>query len=107
MILNPFFPSRSAYFVHCKSISVSENDSVGSIALLSSFTNPFKFSSKAFLARMLERDKAENLGSLLGGFENAGFTIGVFSSTNAIGFAISFFSMLLSLISFLETSTIE
>ena len=75
--------------------------------VLSSFTNPFKFSSKAFLARMLESDKAENFASLPGGFETAGFGACGFFSIGATGLAISFFSLLLSLISFLATSTIE
>jgi hypothetical protein len=35
------------------------------MVLSSFFTNPFKFSSKAFLARILESDNAENFGSLL------------------------------------------
>jgi hypothetical protein len=88
--LNPLLPRRSAYFVHCSSISVSVNDSVGSIAV-SSFTNPFKFSSKAFLARILESDKAENLASLLGATETVGFGVCGFFSIGAIGLAVSVF----------------
>jgi hypothetical protein len=43
--------------------------------VLSSLTNPFKLSSSDFLARMLESDKAENLGSLFEEAGVAGFTI--------------------------------
>lgn len=59
--------------------------------VLSSFAKPLRFSSKAFLARILERDKAENLASLLGGAETAGFGVCGFSSIGATGFAISVF----------------
>ena len=58
---------------------------------MSSLTNPFKFSSKAFLARILESDKAENLASLLGEAETTGFGVCGFSSIGATGFAISVF----------------
>jgi hypothetical protein len=49
-------------------------------------TKPFKFSSKAFLARILESDKAENLVSLLTvegttGLVTAGFGV----STTSLG----------------------
>ncbi|HEU4791769.1 MAG TPA: hypothetical protein VFS71_18940 [Flavobacterium sp.] len=101
--------------VHCKSISVSVKASDGK-TVLSSLTNPFRFSSKVFLARILESDKAENLASLLELFVVSGFVICVFSSATTIGLAIATFSILLlmpllillvSLVSFLETSTIE
>ena len=59
--------------------------------MLSSLTNPFKFSSKAFLARMLESDKVENFASLLGGVETTGFGVFGFSSIGATGLAISVF----------------
>lgn len=58
---------------------------------MSSFTNPFKFSSKAFLARILESDKAENFVSLLAGVETAGFGAFGFSSVEVLGFTISVF----------------
>ena len=61
--------------------------------MLSSFTNPFKFSSKAFLARILESDKAENLASLLEGAETGGFGVCGFSSIGATGLAISVFEV--------------
>ncbi|HSD05664.1 hypothetical protein [Flavobacterium sp.] len=73
MILNPLLPNRSAYLVQYKSIWVSVNVSVGSTALLSSFTKPFKLSSKFFLARILESDKAENLVSFPGVVGVTGF----------------------------------
>jgi hypothetical protein len=77
--------------------------------VLSSLTNPFKFSSRDFLARILESDKAENLASLFGVFETVGFTIGVFSSVAGTGFTVSTFSLSLTLplFSFLTASTIE
>lgn len=40
---------------------------------------------------MLESDRAENLVSLLGAAETAGFGVCVFSSIGATGFAISVF----------------
>jgi hypothetical protein len=58
---------------------------------LSCLTKPFRFSSKDFLARILESDKAENFGSLLIGAVTAGFATGVFSSVTAVGFAVSIF----------------
>nr|WP_315154177.1 hypothetical protein [uncultured Flavobacterium sp.] len=81
---------------------------------MSSLTNPFKFSSKAFLARILESDNAENLVSLLGGAETTGFGVFGFSSIGATGLAISVFETVFGvsgvtgiwLFSF-ETSAIE
>jgi len=74
-------PSLSAYFVHCKSISVSVNDSE-SITVVSTLTTPFKLSSRAFFDRILEIDKAENwfspsverFGMF---FTDSGFAIGI------------------------------
>jgi hypothetical protein len=73
--------------------------------LSSFFTNPFKFSSKAFLARILESDKAENFGSLLVVVEITGF-----STTASIGFVVSVvsdFNSVFVVLLLLESSTIE
>ncbi|OOG77560.1 hypothetical protein B0E44_02490 [Flavobacterium sp. A45] len=68
---------------------------------MSSFTKPFKFSSKAFLARMLESDKAENFASLLKGFDTDGFGVLGSSSIGATGLVISAFEAV-----FVTSSTI-
>jgi hypothetical protein len=47
---------------HCNNISVSVNGSVGKWPI-SFFTIVFLLSSKAFLARILDNDKAETFGS--------------------------------------------
>jgi len=69
------------------------NGSVGSVALLSVLTNPFKFSSKVFLARILESDKAENLVSLLVKLDVSICWIFGFSSIETVGFEISLFGI--------------
>ncbi|MDG2431301.1 hypothetical protein [Flavobacterium sp.] len=74
MILNPLSPSFLAYLVHCKSISVSVNSSVGKCVV--SFTIVLLLSSNAFLALILERDKAEYLGLLSSGFGIEGTVFG-------------------------------
>lgn len=65
---------------------------------------------------MLESDKAENLASLLSMLDVTGLEVCGFSSVTTIGLVISAFSILLlilllgllvSLVSFLETSTME
>jgi hypothetical protein len=56
-------------------------------------TKPFRLSSKFFLARILESDKAENLVSFPGSVEITGFLICDFSTTASAGFAVSIFSV--------------
>lgn len=57
--------------------------------MLSTLIKPFRFSSKAFLVRILESDKAENLVSLLTELVTTGLVTNVFSSIETGGLAIS------------------
>jgi hypothetical protein len=76
-------PNFWAYFVHCNNISVSVNTSVGEWT--TSFTIDLLLSSNAFLARILDNEKAEILGS-------SEVKVG------AIGVATAGFSTLLSVV---------
>ena len=88
IILNPLSPKRFAYLVHCTNISVSVKASLGKST--TSFTYALLLSSNALLARILDNEKAETLGSfdvvsVL--TEGRGvFISGVFSTTISCGF---------------------
>lgn len=88
--MNPFSPSRCAYLFHCNNISVSVKGSVGKSTVV--LTTCLLLSSKAFLARILDSEKAETFGSL----EKVASTFGVgvtgFTgvSTDRLGVSIVF-----------------
>ncbi len=95
MILKPFSPKRCAYLFHCNNISVSVNGSVGSVVV--GFIYDLLFSSNAFLARILAKEKAETFARLsvaLAGLTSFGvstiFSTGVVCTGIVVVSALSF-----------------